>query len=70
MGTGGENFFSEKTQKFLHKIKMFLDWVRPDKDRNFVFDVVLDVMVDKKQIPKYMLTNFIREFEKYYDTYE
>ena len=40
-----------------------------DKNRNFVFDVVLDVMVDKKQIPKYMLTNFIREFEKYYDTY-
>ena len=40
-----------------------------DKDQNFVFDVLLDDMINKKQITEQMLINFIREFEKYYDTY-
>ena len=40
-----------------------------DKDQNFVFDVVLDDMVNRKQISNKLLTNFIRAFEKYYGTY-
>ena len=40
-----------------------------DKDQNLVFDVVLDDMVNRKQISNKLLTNFIRAFEKYYDTY-
>ena len=40
-----------------------------DKDQNLVFDVVLDDMVNRKQISNKLLTNFIRAFEKYYGTY-
>ena len=45
------------------------EFVGYDKDHKIVFDVHLDTMAEKEQIPEEMWRNFDTAFEKYYDTY-
>lgn len=40
-----------------------------DKDGKFVFDILLDDMIEEGIITEKMLLDFIREYEKYYNTY-